>query len=99
MPPHWSPCRTASQRKARARKRATSASSSNRRALLILAERVPHSLEPTLVAGVKALADRTPPCVPAVPAISTSPPSSTTRKGHGHGHGKHGDGHGDGGGD
>lgn len=68
-------------------------------ALLILAERVPHSLEPTLVAGVKALADRTPPCVPAVPAISTSPPSSTTRKGHGHGHGKHGDGHGDGGGD
>jgi hypothetical protein len=68
-------------------------------ALLALAERVPHSLEPTLVAGVNGLVERMPPCVAAVPAISASPPSTPTRKGHGHGHGKHGDGHGDGGGD
>jgi hypothetical protein len=64
-------------------------------ALLVDAERVPHSLEPTLIAGVQALAARTPPCVPAVPAISPPPPTH----GHGHGHGNHDHGHGDRGGD
>jgi hypothetical protein len=68
-------------------------------ALLVDAQRVPPSLEPTLVAGVKALADRTPPCVPAVPATSATPTHASPSKGHRHGHGKHGHGKSDGGGD
>jgi ABC-type uncharacterized transport system auxiliary subunit len=67
-------------------------------ALLVDAQRVPHSLEPTFVAGVQALADRAPPCVPAVPAISVPPPAPAPH-GRDHGHGKHGHGRGGGGGD
>jgi hypothetical protein len=63
-------------------------------ALLVDAKRVPHSLEPTLVAGVKALADRKPPCVPAVPAISVTPPQPKQHSpGHGRGKHDHGKGH------
>jgi hypothetical protein len=69
-------------------------------ALLVDAKRVPHSLEPTLVAGVQALAGHTPPCVPAVPAISAAPlPSHGPSHGHGHAHRKHNHEHGAGGGD
>jgi hypothetical protein len=68
-------------------------------AVLVNANRVPHSLEPALVAGVKALADRTPPCVPVVPASAATPPAAPRPPGRGSGHDKHGHGHGDGGGD
>jgi hypothetical protein len=71
-----------------------------RAALLVDAQRVPRALEPTLVAGVQALADRTPPCVPAVPAISVPPPPpAPAPHGRDHGHGKHGHGKGKEGGD
>jgi hypothetical protein len=67
-------------------------------ALLVDAQRIPHSLEPTLVAGVQALANRTPPCVPAVPAISVTRPQPKPH-GRGRGHGKHDNGNGNEGGD
>jgi hypothetical protein len=64
-----------------------------RRALRLAdANRIPPPLEPTLLAGVRALGARTPPCVPVVTAVSPSGPGRS--HGHGRGHGQ-----GDGGGD
>ncbi len=58
-----------------------------RAATLVAANRIPAALQPTLLAGVRALGARTPLCVPVVAPVapSTSPGRS---HGHGHGHGK-----------
>ena len=66
-----------------------------RAAQLVAANRVPGALEPALLAGVRGLTARTPPCVAVAPTVSPSPsPGRSHGKRHGHGHG-----HGDGGGD
>lgn len=67
---------------------------------LINAHRVPAALQESLSSGVNALVVETPPCLPAIPAATSTPtvtPDSKHRKTKEHKSGK--DGHGDEGGD
>lgn len=62
-----------------------------RRTALVNAHRLPPALQEQLSSGVNALVALTPPCLPAVPAASTSPPPTVTtvpkhEKKHGHKH-------------
>jgi hypothetical protein len=61
---------------------------------LINARKVPSELQDPLSSGVNALVAETPPCLPAVPAVSAAPPTTTVvpeqrneKPKHGH-HGK-----------
>ncbi|HZT16649.1 MAG TPA: hypothetical protein VFA19_11940 [Gaiellaceae bacterium] len=73
-----------------------------RAAALARSGRLPAELARPLTAAVTSLAADTPPCLSAVPAVTTPPPPApprppAPRRGHGHAHGHgHGRGHGHG---
>jgi hypothetical protein len=58
---------------------------------LVSSQSVSAAVGRQLVAGVNALAADAPPCVPAIPATTVTPPPPQKEKKHGHGHGHHGD--------
>jgi hypothetical protein len=72
------------------------------RTKLVNAHKIPSKLQEPLSSGVNALVVQTPPCLPAVPAATVTPPTVTIDPGswkkrkhkddHGHGHGDHNDG-------
>jgi hypothetical protein len=62
------------------------------------ARRIPAALQEPLSSGVNALSEQTPPCLPAVPAATVTPPAPAPKHGpkppkhrhehHGHGKGR-----------